>query len=804
MKIKASNPTVVDPTLLSEAIAVNEQVARAQVARDVLASRRSILLHAAQRASERSSASADEVTLLSLLSTARSEGALDEVIKYHLQSLLLPAEGTVVNDTLKSLPGRYGFKQLQRFLDVQRLNATVNLPVGSLNSLGRIEQEKMASYLRLVVNRIQAMSSLPLDDVDEIASALLLLPNVITSFAASNEQYSGVLSGSYGAATAAIESTPELRAALITYVRNELLGLESRARERFIIQTVLQPLYRDVFVSRDEFKWITGETIFDMARTYARWMRTFRSGAMHSALREDITASLVAHKEVGGLASLQAATILGVRQNAALAIASLAPIIQGPDIESGYGSSLVRADVLNALSQEDESAELLTSGMDSVSIATPFGTVRRSVQLADVFGDPVGISEFYASEGLLDEDRDTILALVSALADLSGVQIITEIDFAFINRYPQWSGLMKEPGSELFNADLGALGAGFASRLEFDYIAAVLNSEMAESTLSQLFTEANKADLSKVADDGLRFYSLAHKVVMRLLRSMLDAARNSHEWYDSPVWDELIRLNLIAPGDKTPTLSLQLDRSVRLAAPAITHTDGSLSAFRYAVAPDFLVRSSRAASLFDNLKALGVVGDMKVTVSFQRPFARSGRPLVDILPLPARDDLRPAVMSSAISAASRYDFSQMQKLAAETGRDIMADYVGLGASADAAGSVDNIPDERKSFLLAEVAPYIEVHFAGAHVTEQVPLEFIYDEAIAEQGTPDADERLLLARQGHAELVQVDPTPFVYVGVEQVSIKATPAKIAMPRSVESLRATIAHWSHDITEIEPSAV
>lgn len=778
---------------VEERIQVKQKINRVQVAREIIASRQTALLRAATVAASRRQRRDDDASLLALLSTARSSGAIDDAIKYHLESLTLPREGSVVNETLRALPGRYSFAQLQRFRDVQRLNKTVVLPVGSLASLGRVEQEKMASYLRLIVNRIHAMSSLPLDDVDEIAGSLLLLPSVISSFSQHDDTYSAVLSGSFESVSAAITEDPALRAAMINYVRNELVGLESRARERFISQTILQPLYRDVFVNREEFKWFDGSTIFEMAKTYARWMRTFRSGAMHSPLREDISYTLVAHKAVGGLASLQNATLLGVTQSAAFAIAGIAQGILGDTV--GYTASSFSDHGL----EDGESGDGEPSGpVSSASVTTPFAKLLRSVQISDIYGDPVGISEEYSSQGLVGSDQKSLAAVIAALADLLGIQIVDQIDLAFISNYPSWSGLISDVTSPAISADLGSLGSGFATRLEYDFLAAVLNGEMSDSTLTQLFSEANKADLSKVADDGLRFYSLAHKIVVQSLRDLIDAARQSYEWHDSAVWESLVKLNMISGavvgGTQPP---LQLDRAVTVAAPALTHTNGNVTAFRYAAADDCLVRSPRAHQIFDSLKALGVVGTIRLDVSFQRPFSRSGRPLVDVLSLPLREDLRPGIITDAIQAAKRYSHFDLENISLESNRLVRADYVGFGAAASDSYDGTEIPEDRRTYLLADMTPYVELRFNGAALIDQIPLNILVDESLDVKGAPNAEERSVLIREGHAELFQVDPTPFIYVGEKSVTLSPVHDRIVMPRDAAELRSSITRWDHDIT-------
>lgn len=747
----------------------------------------------------RSAARADalgDAYIQRLLRGAKTDRAVDEVIKYHLNSLLTPGAGESTVETLTQIEGRFSFRQLMRFADVSRLSRDVILPVGDLAGLSRIEKEKLSSYLRLIVNRIQAMSTLPVNDVDEIADSLLVLPRVIRDFSHTSSPYAESLSGSYDDAINVINAQPEVRAALIDFVRGELASHERRARERFISQTIMAPLYRDVLLAREEFSRVSGAQLIEMAVTYARWLRVFRRGALHSSLREEISRTITSFTALSGLAGLQSATLAGVKQNAAYALATLIPVLDpregdGQQNVSGYGVDVVTDAQQSTLEDADDNDGLGRG--ERVTISTPFATIERAACLRDVFGDPVGIRERYVFSLPEDSDKDVMIGMIRLLAELSGIQLVQAIDIDFISRFPQWAGVlgqvdMSDQGSESRSI---LLSDAHADRIEFDFMCAVLNAENADSTLLALFSEANRADLSKVADDGLRFFALAHKIVTRYAQSVLAAAKQSFEWHDSNIWKELQALQLLTDADVATTLPLRLERHIKFAAPALSMDDGRLTATRYACAPEVASLSPRTATMMAHLRNLGVVGDMTLHVNFSKNFIRGGRCLVDVLRHSADYELAHDVVTTLFTKAKRWSYSDLQALAMQDGRDIEISSTNFNDM-----DLTDPKDPRQVYLISEIAPFVDVEFPQVPDVEQIPVRFLDLPTDDGDKVPDAEDRELLLESEGMNLFEIDPDPFISVGSRSAALGAWSRTLALPKDLIDLRTNLRTWTHEL--------
>lgn len=709
-----------------------------------------------------------------VLSKAASRASRVDSITHYVDQLVTETEG---GDAVRIVDavGQYSFQALLAQADVDLMRSESLLPLGDLRGLSHAERNRMASYLSMIIGRVQGMSFLPLDDLSEIADAVVPTTPLITMYVESGASHPRFHGMSVDEIEAAVGTDAELRAALAEYFRSTLAGYEAKARERFISTTILQPLYRDVFVARSEFRWPTWQEIVDMARTHARWLHAFRRGSMQSHLRDTIALEL-GRDEVGpGLSVLQEATVLGIKHNTVAALTSLADATSpGGAAELGYGFAF-----------EPDSDD------EYVALRTPFARIDRRCTVRDVTGLPVAIDDSVVCDDPQRSDSTAITAAALFIAELIGVDFQRDINLGFITRHPVWSGLVGSDTAMASSADASITAGLLGRRLEMKFMRAVLNGNKADSPLSQLFVEANKADLQKVLDHSLGFFALAYKVVLEHMRDYLGAARVSREWSRSALWDQLDSLQITSPADAPHVPQGTFAQRARFNMPYISIGDKVVNVTQFAFDPHLLTHSHGFAHVTQTLRDLGLAAELTTDFHISYPFARSGRCVVDAIGL---------VMQ--LSSADRVAFLAGKPIVPMTGRELRSLAVETGRPVtvvDATGSND--VEDGVVALVVNVTPRLRTSFVGGSFLTYAPLEYVG--MISSDGVdvryhdfdPDLADELRLA--GYDVVTQINHEPFVFTNERTVKTPNLDVSAVVPHSSQTLSLSVSRWAHDLS-------
>lgn len=674
------------------------------------------------------------------------------------------ADGTSVDKEVQ-LPGRQSFAVTLSDVDYQRAQRTVNLPIGNLASLQTYQRDKLTTYLRLVLQRMASMSSITDADEEEVIGGILNVMHRDWSRITDDLKSLGIDIGP----EAFSEDSREAIRSLIDQLRD----IDEMARKRFISLTVLQPLYRDVLISRSEFSWPTIEDVTRMARSHAGWKRMKAEGVMANFIQGDISRVVAADTQVAGFATLREATFLGVRHNAFIGISNLTEAI---GVDAGYVHNV--SDDGNRIEFGDRSV-----------------VIDRSVSQLDVLGQPIILTDRVNIDAIESmTTREEVITAVRALASLSNVDIIENVSLDFVTTYPEWSGIVSPdlPSNVGISAQGLALPKWVRERLVHDFICAVLNGEFADTSISGLFAEQNNADLQKVFEAGAYYYGVALTVVQRLLRQYIAAARESYEWANSPVWAELASMGVaidepLAQAFKTSYISTLTHGPI-----AVGRGSSGVSATRYYVDEEALSLTPATARLMGTLRSLQCYGNMSTEVRRSRPF---------LAPAPAPVDISEILLSQTITRTAKREIlaTSDQMSAADINSLVMTSRRDFTATIyDKVTTSEGFLAEGFAFV-GKVQPTIEIFYDHINRVDQLPVSFISGDDAVDGPVISADLSNILARS----LRLVDPTVAIRIDTEVFDLSDVGVQVMLPTSNDELRLAVHRWQSGSTVVFPAA-
>lgn len=664
-----------------------------------------------------------------------------------------------------SLTGRRPITLLSQAVDYVRLHDTVRIPLGNLQHLTLTERERLMAITRQIANRVASMSSLPFDDYDALASALLST------------------TGSDGAAVAKLaedlghDLTEDTFRSLdqterVRRLADILLDAQTYAQKRFIGMSLLQPLYRDVLVNRSDFRAPSADAIIDMAVRHSVWEREVSLGTLHSVIEIEVDRHMGANPFIGGLGRLREATFGGVEQNVCYAFADMSEALRFDD--------QARGDLAWYQAQELEGGGVL--------LGTIVGNVKRTPVIKDVLGQPVTVSDRFDAVTSYDVPvaalREQVIFAASLLGDLKGMKVARRIDLTFLSRFPEWTGFVTKADEVPLDVLISSLD-WLRHRVFHDYMVALLNSTFVSSSVKTAFVKPNMSDAAKAYEEGLYYYALAQKVLGNVLTQFLTVARASLELYKDPIWDELDALGLGIPTDVRTGLQEAYVAKLTSSLPVVTPQEGRLQAARYYMDDEALAVVPGVARLLQNLSDLGVVGSIKTEGHFTFPFRTSSSAPVDAMSfLSDLPDNLQWLRRELAATVDMVDARQLNRLVQVTGLPARARL--FEADVTPGGFV-----VEGSFLSVAVPKQIIVSFNKVSRLQTIPIEERWEDAAI-----DENDVSLLHGRGRSLLVPISVTPFFSVDSRFVTITDGTFDIFVPRTAEEVQQHLARWSHQV--------
>lgn len=690
-------------------------------------------------------------TILGMPSVGRDAAAAK--LRTAASLLATGAEGNV-SETEGSLPGRQSFATCLSEVDYSRLQQTVNLPIGDLATLRTHQRDKITTYLRLVLQRMSNMANISDADEDEVIGGILSSVTRDWSHVTDDLRRLGIDI----TPDAFRENSEEGVRLLLTQLRD----VDEYARRRFVSMTILQPLYRDVLLSRPEFSWPDADDVMRMARAHAGWKRMKNEGVIATFIQGDISRVVSADTKVSGFATLREATFLGVKQNAFIGLTALTEAV---GVDAGYKYQMA----------SDESA---------VAFGDDFVSVERTVVQRDVLDQPVVMHDRLAVNDISDTaTRDELIIAIRALAVLSGVDILNSISLDFITTFPDWAGIVSPdlPANVGRAGGLLQLPTWVRNRLAHEFMCAVLNGEYADTSISGLFAEQNNADLQKVFEAGAYYYGVALTVVTRLLRQYLTAAKRSFEWADSGVWSELQMMNIMVDENFVqPFKTTYVTRFVNGPIAISTGTVG-VKATRYYLDEEALVLTPTSLRLVNTLRALKCVGAMQTTVRRTRPFIVPNTGPIDIAEVATSDVLTQTMKKEILATSFRMSASEINGLVMSTRRDFQA------VVYDKVVSPNGLLTDGFAFL-GKIQPTIEVFFDHIGRVDQLPVSFLKTNPEVDGPLNDSNSQYQFGQV----LRLVDPSIAVRVTNEAFDLSGFGINVYLPQSDSELRVSVERW------------
>lgn len=669
-----------------------------------------------------------------------------------------------------ALKGHFSAAYLFHALDYQRMHDTVRLPLGDLTHLTLSERERLITITKQLAARVAAMSTLPLDDTETLAAALITANG-------SDAAAIKLLGEQLSVDVAPILDQSVAQEARVAALATILDDAQEYAKKRFIGMSLLQPLYRDVLVNKADFRAPSVATIIDMALSHGAWEREVKLGALSTIIERNVAAHMSSNPCVAGLGRLREATFGGVEQNAVMALSDMATAA-GDD-------PLVAGDLLSYVTTIN-----IDESQHRMELIAPFGTLIRSAEVLDVLNQPAIVADKFT---VTDEDvasltpetmRAQIIAAATMLAQLKGLRIARQFDVAFLTRFPEWSGFISDGGT-LTITDLRSRIPWLDGRIFHDYMVAIMNSTFVSSGVRSAFASPNASDASKVYEDGLYYYALAQKVVVNALQQFLGAMRASFEMYANPIWHELDSLGIDVPEFTRLGIETKFIAELTSSLPVVSGHEGRVQAARYYFDREAVAVAPGVSSLLNSLTSLGVVGNMKTTNHMSFPFSTPSAAPIDAMSiLESKDPSLEWFRREVAADVETIDGRELNVLAQRYNRPAVAHLF------DA-----DVTDEgfvlRGSFLGIRPTRRVLLEFPGLPRLAQIPLYENMDwSALSEE------DMSLLSGRARSVLVPVDITPFFAQRSRVVDVTDGSVEVYIPRDPDDLQARISRWSQMI--------
>lgn len=379
------------------------------------------------------------------------------------------------------------------------------------------------------------------------------------------------------------------------------------AKTRFIAMQIIQPLLRDILVTREGVSSIFGSDPVKLALKYASWVKAADNAMLRIPLMASISGDLEREEALAGFVTMKDGLINGMSQSAMIGLPLLVTALHKDErSDSAY------RDIADLYSLDNTD--------DGFIVKLPSATIERSTLIYDVNNNPLWIGDSFtpAHPSVSYED---IAALISLYAELQSISIVEDLGVEFMSRYPSWSGLLMKSQSAMSDE----VNIWFNNLCEQEFIRQSTNLPSVDTKVMALFNEPNRSDLHVGAYERIYFVALAHSVVLNVLSDILGRAMTSVEYKDLPVWSEI---NKILPRPISPiamsNAAYKLDREYDHSNVMSVIKNGIIKSGRYYVEQGIKLQHPVLSDLTNKLERASVLSYMNSNLVSVRPFSRSG------------------------------------------------------------------------------------------------------------------------------------------------------------------------------------
>lgn len=466
---------------------------------------------------------------------------------------------------------------------------TVMLPLGDLSGLSVAHQEKIRSYASLIANRVTAIA-----DLDFLTSAQF------NDFVVDNELDDN-------AASEALTRRNDLL--------HQLSSMSSAAKQKYIINNVIQPLMRSALIQRENLRPIELNSVLDAAKTYSTWLKLIKYRNLTASLGSQVLETISAADWAANLVGISQYCLTGVPHQVSFAVSTL-------------------NDALTQAGMTTSNSYSYTADDDSVEMLTPLATIRRSSEISNIHGDPLVMIDKvkFNDDSLIKllQSRDNIIGLISIAAKLSNVEIEQKIDLSFITKRTEWAGLLSTTDT---SSCMKKVEDQIAPLIEHVCLLHIMNGRFPDNPVASLFDEANRETLESAYAGVLDVFATARKAYKEVVDKLLSIAMSSLEWKNDPIWEQLISMNLITASASSPSVEWQYTRKYSKVSSLLLNSGSRLNAVDYFFDTRYPIVSSAARDLKNILSVVNAKGEMDTRITASRPFAPSYSTTVDALDL---------------------------------------------------------------------------------------------------------------------------------------------------------------------------
>lgn len=466
---------------------------------------------------------------------------------------------------------------------------TVMLPLGDLSGLSIAHQEKIRSYASLIANRVTAIA-----DLDFLTSAQF------NDFVIDNELDDD-------AASEALTRRNDLL--------HQLSSMSAAAKQKYIINNVIQPLMRSALIQRENLRPIELSSVLEAAKTYSTWLRLIKYRNLTASLGSQVLETISAAEWAANLVGISQYCLTGVPHQVSFAVNTL-------------NDALVQAGMTTNNSYSYSADD------DVIEMHSPLASITRKADISNIHGDPLVMTDkvTFNDDSVIHilQSRDNLIGLITIAAKLSNVEIEQKVDLSFITKRTEWAGLLSTTDTSAF---MKRVEDQIAPLVEHVCLLHIMNGRFPDNPVASLFDEANRETLESAYAGVLDVFATARKAYKEVVEKLLSLAMNSLEWKNDPIWDQLISMNLVTAGAASPSVEWQYTRKYSKVSSLLLNSGSKLNAVDYFFDTRYPIVSGAARDLKNILSVVNAKGEMDTRVTASRPFAPSYSTTVDALDL---------------------------------------------------------------------------------------------------------------------------------------------------------------------------
>lgn len=399
---------------------------------------------------------------------------------------------------------------------------------------------------------------------------------------------------------------------------DQLDKLTSQAKDRYMMNNVIMPLFRDILIKDTGVKKLTGVNVLETAVMYSQWKQQSSQQILRGPLLQDVTNTLHASTWLESFSSLKSVLLSGFEQS------------------SWIGYPMLLAAVEDDMVTKQQ-VYLTTPGKDSsISSTNQCYNITRKTALTSLHGNPLWVRDAFSANIPEKITKTDVAWTMMQLAKLKNVPIVSNVDMMFMSRYPNWSGLMiddtqLEPSDEWI--------AFVNNLLEMEYIRNSTKLPNVDQSIISMFDEPNRSDLHATMGDRMYFVALCHKVSVQVLKDILVALNGSIEFMDNDFWETMGSLiDEKFDGANLALSGFSFMRSYDVAQPVFMPHEKSVSSSYYFMEKELTYKHPVSDYFKDILGKAGLMGSMDTKLISVRKFVTSDPGLFDIPKLNGQDD----------------------------------------------------------------------------------------------------------------------------------------------------------------------